>query len=998
MEYSKYRLLTGVGLAMSLFSPWILAADFADDFESGNLDTSRFQLQVGEGALHAGKVRLSVSTTEDEWRNARLGLAEHSDYVEGELTLVGGAILPTGRAQVGTRIEIRAYNTEADGGVDGQFGDVQVEFRLFADGQGRRVAQYCLQRSLDASFDQREAVMDGDDCRSLPVRIEFDRAYRAAVAVDRAASTITFRLDGHTQVVNISSGMFSAANPYAQLDVFASNAGAGQALVDNVRTAPNELTDSELAAGLTVPAAFPAAPDAASMMADSTIESPYDIYSVVSYVDDFSNLDSTALGYGTYAQAGVTPPNSITYVDDAVELAVHSPDGDYSHAAIMVNDYNSDFIKASISLSSKTALPVDSDARAEVSINATLVNDTYENAESRAGDLVFTLGLRQRGDGRLQVLYWANRRSESGSDDDLNIYELPGFDAFGDLQLALDTPYDVSIRLDRERRVMVISFGDVSAEYPLTSIYAAYRSELRLRTRHEAGSGRAVGRLHQLSTDELEFDFAQAVPAIAPLQPQWDARFADSSVDWADEHITLTVEGSKQGRGRARLASDHRNDFFGADLALSSDSTLAAGDTNSLSIGATLFNDTAPNTTAGSEQAGESFFSVEIKETDAEPAYAIYCYWRYDGENWLEQAGDTPEECDNRFSTVIDIDASYTASLNLDRDGKQVVWSLAGEEHNVALAAGIHDTASQYHRVQVTSGEQSIAIGHVDNLRFGRDAPALAESPDRLLIKVGDDPTDDGVSGDGAAGSSNSSGGGGSLHPLSLLIAAVLFSRRRKWADSSLGFSSIVGGCVGLALLSGCATEPTLMPALGELEPMDKPSYSEQTRVHKLDQMSGDYYSTEYKILPDGKIKGVGSKGCFWIDNDFIGPSESWGDCPHPKSEWRSGRNDDLQVTGQPWPLMIGNKFSYSYSSVDAKGRRSGASTRRCEVVEPVHLTLALGEIDAHQVRCKDSGQGEWWTKRAYFFSPEHGLVKYRKTHHKRGVDQDWEVVSIEAL
>lgn len=997
MKNIKFSRIAALCSALWVVSPLVQAADFADDFESGMLDPSRFQLQVSEGALEAGQIRLSASSDSGQWANGSLRLAEYSDYVEGELTLLSGASLPDGRSEVAARIEMVAYNATAEGGTDGRLDDVQVQLALQVDGRGQRVARYCMWRSLNADNTTNTAVMDNNEqCRDMPLLVEYDRPYRAAIAVDRLSQTVTFRVDGLTQVINVTTAMLTASSPFAQLDVMANRQGAAQVLVDNVRTNATALTNSEIAAGLTVVPSFPVAPDATSLLADSTIENPHDFLSPVSFVDDFGDLHSTALGYSDYSDGSEPAQSAIRYVDGALQLALHSPNNEYGGANIYVHDYNSDRLDARLSLSSESALPVDGDARARMMITAYLFNDSFETADSRDGDMQFSLGLEQRGNGRVSFAYWANRRLADGSRDSLNLGSVTGFDAFDALQPTLDTPYDMAIELDRARQVLVMSVDDTVVEYPLTNIFAPYRGELYIQAEHRGSSGRAIGRVHHLSTADLEIDFSSTAPVIAPLDPHWDARFADSSIEWVDERLTLTVDSAQEGRGRASVSTRHSNDFFGADLEMSSTSEPEVGEVNTFGVGATLFNDTQPNTSAdNAEQAGDSFASVSLVDSGDEAPYATYCYWRFDGDTWVEQFSGSTEVCDNRFSTPVVYDMSYAASVELDRDSKQLVWLLSGEEQNYAFNAEIHDTNSSYYRVRLAAGGEGSAVGHVDNLRFGREAPALADSPDRLLIDVSDD------SGNGEAGSGSSAtgGGGGPLHPLTLLlIAAAFFGRPQRRFSARLDRRAVVGAGLVVAALSGCATTPEYASALEELEPMEKLDYAEPVRLHVYDSAKSEDGVFEYRQLPSGLISAQYNDDCRWTEEDVFQPSIDWEGCPNPNSNWRSGRSDNLKVTGEPWPLVVGNKFSYRFTSVDANNKSHGSQTRRCKVLAPVHLKSPLGDMDAYPVQCQDTGEGSWWTKRTWYLNPVFGQVKFHKTHSSRGLEADWEATRIEAL
>jgi len=204
------------------------------------------------------------------------------------------------------------------------------------------------------------------------------------------------------------------------------------------------------------------------------------------------------------------------------------------------------------------------------------------------------------------------------------------------------------------------------------------------------------------------------------------------------------------------------------------------------------------------------------------------------------------------------------------------------------------------------------------------------------------------------------------------------------------------------SVLSACAATAPLVQetaVASEMPPMEKPAVAAKTRVVEFDNRNGN--ERYYDILAldsDGNHNGVNVDGCKWSNTgDHISPALSWSECSD-SPEWNSGQHANQKKTGEIWPLAVGNKVTYSYEQVNAQGQNKGKTSRKCEVLDQVNITTALGTMDTYKVSCFRR-KGDWSKTRVYYFSPEHDhAVKYVETSSSNGVERDRELLRVESL
>jgi len=161
---------------------------------------------------------------------------------------------------------------------------------------------------------------------------------------------------------------------------------------------------------------------------------------------------------------------------------------------------------------------------------------------------------------------------------------------------------------------------------------------------------------------------------------------------------------------------------------------------------------------------------------------------------------------------------------------------------------------------------------------------------------------------------------------------------------------------------------------LGEvsLKPMEKPSPLPMvagTEQHWLKHwMKDDVEHIIYIESVDAeKYRVRGSDGCRHTRmTDMFGPVLVWSNC---HGAGRSGTQEIIKTTGNPWPLSEKTEFEYEFTGKWDDG--FGAQwhqNQKCKVDKQVRVKVPAGEFDTYKLICDDPGLK--WT---YWISPELG-------------------------
>jgi hypothetical protein len=180
----------------------------------------------------------------------------------------------------------------------------------------------------------------------------------------------------------------------------------------------------------------------------------------------------------------------------------------------------------------------------------------------------------------------------------------------------------------------------------------------------------------------------------------------------------------------------------------------------------------------------------------------------------------------------------------------------------------------------------------------------------------------------------------------------------------------------------GCAQVETAPPSK-EMAPAAKADHPVGTTFVVEDR--GEQITLDKTANTDQGSVWTLSNGCTYTltnDNPFA-PSVKFEGC-----SGNTGTQTIQSKSGEIFPLEVGKTVSWDITGQDREN--NWETTRRCEVVETVSLTVPAGTYDAFHVVCRDS-----WNTRTYYYAPEVGVnVAYIRMHNSRGKQTDQKLVS----
>jgi len=189
------------------------------------------------------------------------------------------------------------------------------------------------------------------------------------------------------------------------------------------------------------------------------------------------------------------------------------------------------------------------------------------------------------------------------------------------------------------------------------------------------------------------------------------------------------------------------------------------------------------------------------------------------------------------------------------------------------------------------------------------------------------------------------------------------------------------GGLIPLATigLAACVANPSIPEpsSVDPIDPIERPVLELNQVMSFTDEVTGEPVTWTVVASDAGKFTTSDQNGCSWTSSgDPMEPSVVWENCG--SGEWGTGGIMDAKIKGSVWPMEIGKKVTYTqrfYNSTDFESSKS--SRRKCEVTTAVSVEIGTDSIDALKLVCKQNYDNN--LERVYWFSPENGLVKYRK-------------------
>ncbi len=712
---------------------------FSDDFSQIEpiFDRYRnFRNDATSSVEHrVGQLVMSARSSADDGNGNTIAVNSDEGYIEVELKLLDESTIGSNDGKTDAFIQYTLYNDTADNGFDGRTGDVRAQLYASQRGDGRKFIEYCLRRSDDADNNQRTNLLpDGRSCENFPLLFEKEQTYRVSIELDRSVPVVRFRVDAHVVEVPISGELFAAADPYLEVGVDSWDDSYAIAEFDNLRTLPNEPTQSEIANGLVQAPAFPTPVDPASIQVDSTIAHPFDFLDYtprLDFVDDFTGI-TTELGFSTGEDRGQA---GVSWRDGALVLENNSFEGndDGNWSEFYINQ-PTDSLEAVVSLSSESRTPPDDDAEASIQIRAVFYNDTQDYGfNDQEGDMEAVLQIRIRGDGRRSVDVSLRRRDQDGrtTDDILNdIDEVR--DGLAAILPVFDQQYRIGVALDRENSVVRYTVDDTIYEYAIpTGIFKQARLRTLVSVNHRGSSGVAVGRVHSIKTDTLDEDFTLMAPVLAPYNPTWNAQSPGRSVTVVDGRLRLEADGSLFSGRDAGIEAIGASNFVGAQIELSSESDVQPEGRVHVEVHSIFYNDLEGGEIEGSSE-GRVFSAVRLVDV-ADERYVEYCAWRSNDSEFNDATllvGDDPENCP-RFTIQPELDVAYEAFVKIDRTAAQLTFGFADENfvYNIPAAIG---TANPFNGVKARTSDNSKVVAWADDLSFSQSALPLADSASAL--------------------------------------------------------------------------------------------------------------------------------------------------------------------------------------------------------------------------------------------------------------------------
>jgi len=797
---------TAVG---SIYS--IATDEFDDDFSQGEPILGRYQRSNSNvnRSIRWSDERLTFSTTGTADNDSFIDLRpiDATDYIESTIEISSDSNIEQVGARSGAGLELALYNETSSNRFDEQEGDIRATLAFDAGADGLRRIEYCL--VLYGQDRNREGLLDdGRSCQNMSARIEFDKAYRTAIELDRDQAVFRFRLNGLTEEVPVSADLLAPAGRESRVLSYARRNSSAVVFVDDFRTAPNAPTGSEAAAGAVDAPAFPDPVSAEELQVDSTVRNPYDFNNNeprLDFVDDFSG-PSSDFGFWAGRQRG---DSGVYWQDGAIVLETNSVgdvDGNYTEFYL---DPKTDNIEAEVSLSSRTSLPPTNDTGAEIQIRAIFYNDTQDYGfDGELGDMEASVRISLGSDGRRRFRANLRRRDTDGrTQDDVlsDIQELQ--DGLLSAIPELDQSYRLRLTIDRENRILSFGIDDEVFDYQIpTGVFLPYQRRVLISVNHRGPSGLAVGRIVSVETDTISEDFSASAPVLAPYRPNFSAQRPGRSVEVVDGRLRLEADGTVSSGNDPRIVALGASDYVGATLELSSESSVIPDGEIFVDVGGTLYNDLLPDARdPETPNVGNVFASVRLTAEGDGSLYAQYCAFRVDTQDFnelTELLGDNAGNCP-RFESPLVYDSAYPSFVKLDRTEATLTFGFNGEERVYNISSDISSTAP-FNGVRARTSDGSKVVAWADDLAFSENPVPLAMSDTQLITVVEGSatPVDDGTNATGggtdenetpttdSAASSGSGGGGcsvsmnrGGVDPsllLLLLIATFMWGRRFK--------------------------------------------------------------------------------------------------------------------------------------------------------------------------------------------------------------------------
>ena len=200
--------------------------------------------------------------------------------------------------------------------------------------------------------------------------------------------------------------------------------------------------------------------------------------------------------------------------------------------------------------------------------------------------------------------------------------------------------------------------------------------------------------------------------------------------------------------------------------------------------------------------------------------------------------------------------------------------------------------------------------------------------------------------------------------------------------------SALIALLVSVALVSGCKTasiktQPVSKKLAAHPASAQPIGYTRTTKSLKGKIRDGELVAVEGELY-----RYKTSDGYEWTNytNPML-PSPTFSG-----ADWGTGTQKMTKVEGAMFPLVVGNKMSYTVKGKSSKNTKGWSDNRKCEVKSQERVQVEAGEFDAFKIVCNSE-----WRQRVYFFAPEvNDIVWYRSIHKTDSQKTEgWEAVAL---
>lgn len=433
-----------LGLPIQQLAAQDSAVGFADDFSVNSIRYSVDSFDDGSGIASADyaedKIRISTSGNEDGFGNINVRTFTDTSFYSADVTLSSETSLLEQEEFSAANLYVEAYlyndTYETAPEQYSQEGDVWVTSNFGVDQFGNTSAFYCLRRVNDEGQWVDLGEFGTELCNTIPgsEALEVDVRYTMSLNLNRDDSTVTISIGELVKEIALTGNVFPPLTKEQRIQLYQDGApGTAVAYLHRVESSR--------------------------------------------FTDDFAEFEPIL---GRYTNVRNDAVISSTIENEQLKLSAMASSDDSNDNAITVLD-NSDYLEALITLLPSSSVG-DNDGRIIAYVESNLYNDTADGGfDGRTGDVRAQIAAIQRSDGRSYIEYCLQRADDADFDSRSGLLEDGENCQNFPIALTLNTPYRVSIALDRLTPSVTFRVDEFNITVPIdTAVFDPSRSEKRL--------------------------------------------------------------------------------------------------------------------------------------------------------------------------------------------------------------------------------------------------------------------------------------------------------------------------------------------------------------------------------------------------------------------------------------------------------------------------------------------------------------------------------------